>query len=226
MANQFNITGQVAKVYTKAWFDNKRDEEIILHSFQLQNEKRYFRTGTKNPRISEGETISFTFNTDNGEVDMNTLKKETNDGKSSGAGGGGSNNRGNSGGGRSGTASGAAGAGSRDGYWEKKAIDDKAKDERYQTTDIPRMSFSAAQERAVHLVAAALDNDALSLGQKKGDKLDLVLEFVDQVTDRFFLQSMNAPEHIKNIRMVDGAVLDVDGFDNNFDGDDDDWDEG
>lgn len=82
---------------------------------------------------------------------------------------------------------------SRDDYWAKKEARDVEKDARYQAQDIPRMSFSASQERAVHLVAAALTNDCIALGQSKGKRMDILLEQVDIVTRRFFLQSMDAP---------------------------------
>jgi hypothetical protein len=88
----------------------------------------------------------------------------------------------------------------RDGYWAAKEAKDAEKDKRYQEQDIPRMSFSASQDRAVNLVAAALAHDCLSFGtMKKGDKLDYLLQCVDQVTDRFFMNSIHAPERLLDL---------------------------
>ena len=89
---------------------------------------------------------------------------------------------------------------SRDGYWADKEKRDLEKDKRYQSVDVPRMSFSASQERAVTLVSAALANGALSFGNvAAGKKLDMLLGFVDQVTDRFFLQAMHSHEHVAKL---------------------------
>ena len=94
----------------------------------------------------------------------------------------------------------STGGQSRDGYWADKEKRDLEKDKRYQAVDVPRMSFSASQERAVTLVSAALANGALSFGNvAAGKKLDMLLGFVDQVTDRFFLQSMHAHEHVAKL---------------------------
>lgn len=95
---------------------------------------------------------------------------------------------------------------SRDDYWGNKEKKDIEKDERYQTQDIPRMSFSASQERAVALVCAALANDCIALGSAKGKRMDILLAQVDEVTKRFYVQSMNAPEYHKEI-LADAAKV-------------------
>jgi hypothetical protein len=60
------------------------------------------------------------------------------------------------------------------------------------------MSFSATQDRAVNLVTAALAHDVLSFGTvKKGDKLDMLLDYVDEVTNRFLLATMHAHERLQ-----------------------------
>ena len=88
---------------------------------------------------------------------------------------------------------------SRDDYWKNKEAKDVAKDDRYQNVDIPRMSFSSAQERAVALVTAALAHDCLKLPGKKADKLDALYDIIDEATDRFFLQSMHSHERLAEL---------------------------
>jgi hypothetical protein len=66
--------------------------------------------------------------------------------------------------------------------------------------DIPRMTFNACQDRAVALVAAALAHDALSFGAvAKGKKLDMLLDYVDLVAERFVRQTLEAPELVSAI---------------------------
>ena len=90
---------------------------------------------------------------------------------------------------------------SKDDYWRGREANDKLKESKfdekdrlYREVDVPSMRFSAAQDRAVALVSAALANDALSFGSvAKGKKLDMLLGFVDQVTRKFYADNMDAP---------------------------------
>lgn len=190
----YQNSGTVTTIDSKE-FDG-RNGPVLLYSFQIDSSRRWFRLGRKKPTFQQGDAISFE-NDDKGNVDYNSLV----------AGGapaapprqGGAPRAANrQGGGRPAPAS-SGGGQTRDGYWAEKEARDLQKDKRYQEVDVPRMSFSASQERAVALVSAALANDALSLGQKKGERLDLLLEYVDQVTDRFFVDSMNAHKRLSEI---------------------------
>lgn len=96
----------------------------------------------------------------------------------------------------------AASAGSKDSYWADK--------EAYQKEVVePRISYTASRGQAITLVCAALAHDALALGAAKGKRLDLLLGMVDQVTDRFLLQSVHAPEHLKQVEKDRLAVTNV-----------------
>lgn len=190
----YQNSGTVTNIDSKE-FDG-RNGPVLLYSFQIDSSRRWFRLGRKQPTFQQGDVISFE-NDDKGNVDYNSLV--TGGAPAAPPRQGGAPRAANrQGGGRPAPASGGGGQ-TRDGYWAEKEARDLQKDKRYQEVDVPRMSFSASQERAVALVSAALANDALSLGQKKGERLDLLLEYVDQVTDRFFVDSMNAHKRLSEI---------------------------
>lgn len=64
---------------------------------------------------------------------------------------------------------------SRDGYWKERDRYDKEVRQ-------PMIAYQSARKDAVQIVTAALAADILALGQKKADKLDLLLGYVDEVT--------------------------------------------
>lgn len=218
----YENSGEVTMIESRD-FPNKRGSgSVTLWSFQIDTSRRFFRMGKKEPDFNEGDFISFE-NDDKGNVDYDSIRI----GEEAG-GGGGRRSRGQSqsrggspsagrssgrrqaGAGASRQPSSAGGAGqTRDGYWAEKEKRDLERDERYQSVDIPRMSFSAAQERAVHLVSAALAHDCLALGSSKGKRLDILLEQVDEVTNRFFLQSMDSHKLLAELREDDTVKADT-----------------
>lgn len=156
-----------------------------MWSFQLENSNRWFRTNRTQPSFAVGDTISFV-NNEKAVVKPSSIQAAD---PSAVPPARAPAKRNTTGGGQS-----------RDGYWADKEKRDLEKDKRYQAVDVPRMSFSASQERAVTLVSAALANGALSFGNvAAGKKLDMLLGFVDQVTDRFFLQAMHSHEHVAKL---------------------------
>jgi hypothetical protein len=172
--------GVVKEVYEREWSDRDSGEDIILHSFQIESEKRYFRTGTKKPTFKAGDAISFVADGKSGNVDPKSVKgivpEDVPSPKSEGRGNGGSRSQ-----------SARSQGGSRNDYWENKERRD------IETTE-PRISYSAAQKNATSLVAAALAADALSFGQaSKGKRLDMMVDYVEQVTLRLARLQMNAP---------------------------------
>lgn len=173
--------GLISKVYEREWQDRDTGEDIILYSFQIDGEKRYFRTGTNKPGVREGDAISFVADAKSNNVDVKSIEKidaddvptpKKSSGKSYGGGRGG------------GTASSSK-------YWEDKA-------KRDQEITEPRISYSAAQRNATTLVAAALEADILSFGQAaKGKKLDMLVDFVEQTTLRLAQLQLDAPNILK-----------------------------
>ena len=181
-------TGVVAKVYEKEW--EGRDGMIVLHSFQLDGDRQYYRTGEQR-LVKEGE--AYTFDADQkGNVDPDSVETadpetvERPKASTSGRGFGGS-------GGRTGGKSwGNKGGGAKNDYWERKETHDREVVE-------PRITWASAQSDAVDLVSAALQHDLLSFGNAaKGAKLGLLLDYVDQVTARFATQRYNAAELLKD----------------------------
>lgn len=165
--------GVVSRLYEKEWTDRDSGKEIILHSFQIEGNRRYFRTGTNKPPFSEGDSISFVADGQNGNVDLKSVKTveaETVVAPKPAA---------------STVSSGSAG--SRDAYWANKETYDK---------EIlrPTIAYSAAQKNATALVAAALGADALSFGSTaKGKRLDMLVDFVEQTTLRLAALQVNGP---------------------------------
>ena len=71
-------------------------------------------------------------------------------------------------------------------YWENKEIRDIEVVE-------PRITIAASRTAAIQVIDIALRHDALAFGNaSKGAKLGMILDFVDEVTARFYAQSMNA----------------------------------
>jgi hypothetical protein len=168
--------GTIAEFFEREWKDRNTNQDIILRSFKLNNENRFFRTGTNALKQSVGDAISFVAD-GKGNVDLKSVESidasEAPAPKSSG------------------NSSPRSGGGGANGYWEKKALRD-------QEVTEPRISYSAAQKNATTLVAAALEADILSFGQAaKGKKLDMLVEFVEQTTLRLAQLQLAAPEILK-----------------------------
>lgn len=186
--------GVVSQVSCKPWSDPKTGRVINLYSFQIEGSNRWFRTGENEPTFRQGEFITFT-----NDAKANVKLQSVTVGNASGGGAPAPAAAPNNSAPQQQPAARPSGV-SRDDYWANKEAKDVAKDERYQTVDIPRMSFSATFQPAVDVVCAALANDALSFGTtKKGDKLDYLLDCVDQVHDRFFVQAMASHERLQNL---------------------------
>jgi len=190
------ITGTIAKKSVKNG-TARNGRPYSLFSFQLVGNPTWYRTGFADCPFKEGQSISFVLN-GKGDVDLPSVQAAAapppaapgtpNLKVAAGAFGGGGQNR--------------------DGYWADKEARDIAREERYQTVDVPRMSYCSAQDRAVQLVSAALAADALSFGNAaKGKRLDMLLEYVDLVTDRFFLQGLNSPEHLVSLEKNAATTL-------------------
>jgi hypothetical protein len=171
--------GVVSTLYEKDWTDRDTGKEIVLHSFQIEGERRYFRTGTNKPSFNEGEAISFVADGKSGNVDLKSVKtvevETVQAPKASVA---------------SGTAASgksAQSAGSRDSYWANKETYDR---------DVlrPTIAYSAAQKNATALVCAALASEALSFGSTaKGKRLDMMVDFVELTTLRLAALQTIAP---------------------------------
>lgn len=185
--------GVVSKLYEKDWTDRDSGDEIVLHSFQIESSRRYFRTGTRKPTFNEGESISFVADDKSGNVDLKSVKQieaETVQAPKPQAVSGGSSAT-------------AGGATSRDAYWANK--------EKYDLeVRAPTIAYSAAQKNATAIVAAALGADALSFGSTaKGKRLDMLVDFIELVTLRLAALQTQAPALLDAYEPMVGASKDV-----------------
>jgi len=174
----------VSKTYTRDW--DGEDGTVVLHSFQLNGDKRYFRTGT-DQLVSEGDYITFDIAGNNTVVPESLQKGKAQPAQTAPKPAG----TGTGWGGRK-TFDKPAAAGksenfeARQKYWEDKERRDIEVVE-------PRITFSAAQRDAIEIVKVALEKDLLSFGNAaKAAKLPMLLDFVDEVTARFYAQRIDA----------------------------------
>ena len=157
-------------------FTDKWNKQITLYSFTLQGNQQWFRTGTTRPNCHQGDNISFVYEQQgqNAKVDPNTIQ----------------------GGGQAPQQAPVgsvqpmnspppvqqASGGTRDSYWKDKEAYDK------EVTQ-PRIAYAAAQKSAVALIDIALKADILSFGNaKKADKLEMLLDYADNITGRLALK--------------------------------------
>lgn len=159
------VSGIVERTYAKAW--EGRNGSTTLHSFQIKGDRRYFRTGEK-PSPAEGSSIRFSADDKGNVKDLEYVESAAPKAPTSAP------------------RPAAAKADSREAYWDNK-------EKRQQEVVEPRITFSSAQSDAVALVTAALQHDILSFGNaNKAAKLGLLLDYVDQITERFAAQRWNA----------------------------------
>ena len=161
--------GTVTEVSQTPWPDRDTGKEVILHSFQIEGTGTWFRTGETDPKLSVGDIVKFCAVRQ--KVDLATLEPATASEAAKAP-------KSASGSGRATSGSTTSRGGtnmSRDGYWKERDRYDKEVRQ-------PMIAYQSARKDAVQIVTAALAADILALGQKKADKLDLLLGYVDEVT--------------------------------------------
>jgi hypothetical protein len=95
----------------------------------------------------------------------------------------------------------SAGGNTRDDYWRNKEVYDK------EVTQ-PRISYAAAQKSAVAVVTAALANDVIGFGSaKKADKMEMLLGYVDEVTNHFALKLDAGNEILADLKSGGGTSV-------------------
>ena len=172
------VQGTVSDVSSKEWQDK------LLWSFQVDGDKRYFRTGEKKPNFSVGDLVKFEFEQKgkSNAVQFNTIKSKKGDGSYTpkpkpSYNGGGFKKKSNS----------------RDDYWENKDKYDK------QVTQ-PMIHLQSATNAAINLVAAAVQAECSPLPKsgKKEEKFEAYKAIVLKVADELFanycekVESLNA----------------------------------
>lgn len=176
-----NYVGFVSEVSANPWADKDSGQSVTLHSFRIESENIWFRTGTTDPGLSVGDCVKFTAKRQ--KVDLDTLgpaqasEVEAEAEKQAPAPAAASSSR--------------APTMSRNDYWTEKDRYDKAVRQ-------PLIAYQSARRDAVDVVVAALEADILTLGQKKADKLELLCGYVDQVRDRFLEQYENVQKELED----------------------------
>jgi len=172
------LTGVLAELSAKDWQDRETGDNIVLRSFKIEGDNRWFRTGTKPVNANEGDAIQFVFEakgnkaTDIQVIDASEVRTPPKPAAGAKSFGSGSKGKG------------GENWDARGKYWDEKAVRDIEVVE-------PRITYAAAARDAITVVVAALQNDCLALGQTKGKRLDLLLDQVDFVAKRFYDARIN-----------------------------------
>lgn len=186
-----NVRGKVVEMSSRDWTGDD-GKTIVLHSFKVNSDNRWFRTGTDRPNLNEGDFVEFEFAPKGNRVDLSSIKQidaseappPAPPAAKKSFGGGGAKKKG------------GENWDARGKYWEDKEKRDIEVVE-------PRITFCSAQSDAIDLITAALANDCLSFGNMaKGAKLDYLYELVDQTTLRFYKQRIEAAATIREMEGV------------------------
>ena len=180
MATQLGIISTLSE---KVWSAPNGDS-VILHSFQLENTNRWFRTGRKAIGYDQGACIKFMCDA-KGNVDFATVETATGSAPAP-------------------APAQAASTGSytspRDTYWE-----DKAKRDVVIQRDI---AYQAARNASIAVLGQLLTAGAVP--QTKAKKMDIVLDLVDEITERY-VDAL--PSNSDNIVTKSKEYTDDDGYD-------------
>jgi hypothetical protein len=178
---QKNYVGFVSEVSSTPWNDRDTGNEITLYSFKIDTANIWFRTGETDTNLSVGDCVKFTANRQ--KVDLGTLgpaqASEVESAPKPGA----------QAATPAGAKSSAGGSMSRDGYWKEKDRYDKEVRQ-------PMIAYQSARKDATAIVVAALQQDCLALGQKKAAKLELLMGFVEEVTQEYYKKYVEMEESI------------------------------
>lgn len=158
------VKGEVVNVSKKA----TKNPKFNLYSFKIDGDNKWYSTKFDVPSFKEGDFIQFSwveekrgeytnFVVNNNEVSI--LEKPKKDNSSSSAGATGS-------------------SGTRETYWTNKEERDIIKDKKLQ--------WQGSRSNAVDVVLFAITNGYLEVKGKKGEQLDLLLGYVEQVTNKFY----------------------------------------
>lgn len=191
------VSGVISQASSRPWND-RTGQTIQLYSFQLEGSNQWFRTGTNPVPAGRGQNVKFV--ADGPNVSMETFEvvqsqvttapsiapaatapsQPTSPAPTAPQNAPRRSFRGNS------------DAAAKDQYWKDREARDLEKDERYRAVSEPRMALSVAVQAAAPIVVAALQTDGLSLGNaSKAKKLDLIVDYTEQVATRLarFIQS-------------------------------------
>jgi hypothetical protein len=160
-----NFSGTVRTVTEKPFTDRDTGQPITLYSFQVDGVPKWFRTGRTKPNFSNGDYIKFVAKGQNVRVSDVTVSEGNEVARAPAP--------------PRPKAKGAENWDARQAYWE-------AKEKRDLEVVEPRITYSAAERDAVTVIDTALKHEAIKLPTKVGDRLDFMLEAIDQVAERIY----------------------------------------
>lgn len=162
--------GTVARTTAKDWAGKKGN--VVLYSFQLAGDQSWYRCGTTRPNFAEGDSITFDY-TDDGRnrtlVENSVVKSAPTQAQ----------------------VAPAVRAPAAKENWDARAAYWDSKEKREIEVVEPRITLSASRTAAIAVIGLALQHDAIVFGNaNKGARLGIILDAVDEVTKRYYDQSM------------------------------------
>lgn len=175
-----NAKGVVSNTSAKEW--PGRNGTVTLYSFQLEGDRNWYRCGSVKPPFNKGDMIEFQYQTDakgaNTLQEGSVVKMEHSPAKAAPP---------------PGTAFTKAAPIKEN--WDARAAYWDAKEKREIEVVEPRITLSASRTAAIAVVGLALQHDAIPFGNAaKGARLGIILDAVDEVTNRYYAQSMKGAE--------------------------------
>lgn len=186
MAN--NAKGVVSNTTAKEWAG--RNGTVTLYSFQIEGDRSWYRSGTDKPPFSKGDSISFEYNSDgknNTLVPNSVTKLEATPAQRAPAV--------------------AAGKPKVQENWDARAAYWDAKEKREIEVVEPRITLSASRTAAIGVIGLALAHEAIPFGNaNKGARLGIILDAIDEVTSRYYKQSMAGIDATPEVEFVKDPV--------------------
>lgn len=165
------IKGVVSDTSTKEW--KGRNGLVTLYSFQIEGDRGWYRCGTTKPPFNMGDSIQFDYEENNGNktlVEGSVTKVAATPAARAPA---------------------PAAKAKTQENWDARAAYWDAKERREIEVVEPRITLSASRTAAIAVVGLALGHDAIVFGNaNKGARLGIILDAIDEVTARYYAQSM------------------------------------
>lgn len=178
------IEGAVSYVGSNEIDDKYNGGKVTLHSFRIEGNDEWFRTGRTPPGVQEGQTVKFIADGNKVEVKSIEILGNTTEAPASGETPSAVPSQTTS---ASSAVLASGKAATKDNYWSDREKREIEKDERYQTVDIPRMTMNSALSTAATVVDAALKHEAIGFGNTaKSKRLEMLGDFVVELANQFY----------------------------------------
>lgn len=179
------IKGVVSKTSAKDWAG--RNGTVTLYSFQLEGARNWYRCGSQKPPFVEGDSIEFQY-VENDKGDRTLQEGSVTKLASVPAA----------------RAPAVVKSASKQENWDARAAYWDNKERRDIEVVEPRITLSASRTAAIQVIGLALQHDAIVFGNAaKGARLGIILDAIDEVTSRYYDQSMKG---VDPVATTDGSV--------------------